>query len=207
MKKIFLFLLLNLICCGICRAQTAQYAADGENGPAIYELQDQSVLDGSDVVKPLEKELSAQEQLQENNSSFENVGMEESVPELMCDNPKLKEQVKDFIYQHINKVGTNSVIEKRNRILLVKNLHELQQIDEEQLQGKDSFATSAMIAYLRINDKKNIYKICQSSGNSTKEFANLYIIIYKYARFYYVVVSNLSLSSDDLEEATFIFNW
>ena len=180
---------------------------NGDPVPHIYKLEDESVLPESNDVEPLNIELSEDEKSQENSTGIYDIEENKPMPELECSNPNLIRQVKDFIYNNINRVGTNSVVEKRNRILLVKNLHDFEDITGQELSGKDSFSASSVMAHLKINEGKEIYKLCKSSGNLSKEFANLYVVIYPYAKYYNVVVANLVTSTSNIERATFVYNW
>ena len=44
-------------------------------------------------------------------------------------------------------------------------------------------------------------------NNDDKSFKNVDIIIYPFMNYYKVVVTNLLTSPENMEEATFIYNW
>ena len=78
---------------------------------------------------------------------------------------------------------------------------------EKNLNSKDNYSAASIIAYLKINQDKEIYKICRSLGNDNKKFADLFAVIYRDGAYYQVVVPNMIISTNDIEKATFTYNW
>ena len=164
---------------------------------------------GTEIV-PLQKTLSTDESMREDSSDL-SVTTKQAFAELKCDNPRLKEQIEHFIYKNINKNETNSVIEKRRRLLLVRNLQNFEEVKVEQIDDKQDFETMAALAYMKINKHIEINKICRSvqneNDNQDSKFKNIYAILYVVAGYYKVVVTNLMPVTEKMDEATFIFNW
>ena len=156
-------------------------------------------------IKPLTKGLSAAET--DIDADLDNVDYGQKLPELLCSDENLKKQVANFVYSYINRDGASSVIEQRAQYLLVKNLNDFVQEDEKNLNSKDNYSAASIIAYLKINQDKEIYKICRSLGNDNKKFADLFAVIYRDGAYYQVVVPNMIISTNDIEKATFTYNW
>ena len=188
---------------------TAQEVNEGQFvAPKIVPLaaQEDDLYTGSEVL-PLQKELSTAESAQENSSDVEVID-DNIMQELECGDERLKKQVERFIYKNINKEETNSAIEKRKRLLLVRNMADFTQIDDEDDKLKQNFSAAATIAYLKINQHRRIYKICQSRHNDgEKSFEDIYVVIYPFAGYYKIVVTNLLSIPEKADDATFIFNW
>lgn len=161
---------------------------------------------GSEV-KPLEKELSEAERKQQNNEDFDTDVEGEKQPEISCGDEKLLRQVENFIYQKINAKETSSVATKRARLLLVRNMNAFTEISEQDISTDRNFNTSATLAYLKINQKRQIYKICRSLNNKSDKFGSIDIVLYPFAQYYKVVVTNLIPSAEKMDEGTFIYNW
>ena len=157
-------------------------------------------------IVPLKKSLSAQESMREDSSDL-SVIASQPLDALNCNNPKLKEQVEHFVYKNINQKETNSVLEKRRRLLMVRNMADFEEIDIEQIDSKTDFETLAALAYMKINKHIEINKICRSQQNRNDKFKNIYAVLYTVAGYYKVVVTNLMPVTDKLDEATFIFTW
>ena len=158
-------------------------------------------------IKPLTKEMSPKEQIEVNAYNYDIVSGKQPLPELDCSSPNLKQQVENFIFSDLNKENTNSVIEKRNRILSVRNLSHFIDASDEKIDADKDFLAAASLAYLKINRQREIYKVCKSLNNKYNKLKNLYIIIYPYLQYYKVVVTNLVVTTDDIDKATFIYNW
>lgn len=162
---------------------------------------------GKDVV-PLTKELSVTESAQENSSDLDVIDDSDTPEELACDDKRLKKQVERFIYKNINKKETNSAVEKRKRLLLVRNMADFTEVDEDDKNLQKNFNIAATVAYLKINQHRKIHKICRSANNETAEsLEDIYIAVYPFAGYYKVVVANLVPTPEQADEATFIFNW
>lgn len=168
---------------------------------------DEDDLYADPEIKPLNKEMSGEERSDKNNTDFTDLFGEKKLPELLCSDAKLKQQVEDFIYQNINKQETRSVVEKRLRVLLVKNLKDFAEITAEDITGKNKFEALAAVMELKVNRFTPIYKICASKGNDYSKFESVYVVIYAYQDYYKVVVSNLMPTPNRMDEATFIYNW
>ena len=186
------YLFLSILCCGLLLAGTVH-------------AEEQIEFDDSAEIKPLEKIMSEQEAL--SDTELSNVDYGQSLPKLACNDENLKKQVANFIYSYINKDGTNSVIEQRARHLLVRNLHEFKPEPEKNLNSKNSYAAASAVAFLKINLNKEIYEICHSIDNNNKKFADLYAVIYRDGNYYKVVVPNMMISTKDIDDATFVYNW
>lgn len=166
------------------------------------------VFNADTAIKPLKKQLSESEQQTEDSSDLEYIDESQELPDLPCNSPKLKQQVKDFILNTLNKTDAHSAIEKRRRILTVRNLTDFIDITDKKLSGSKYFSVASTGAYLRINQKRTIKHICQSENeDSGKQFKTLHIIIYPYLNYYKVVVANLVYSTEAIDNATFIYNW
>ena len=187
------------------------YAQDTLQNIEIKEMsaEEDDFYAGTDIV-PLQKTLSTDESMREDSSDL-SVTTKQAFAELKCDNPRLKEQIEHFIYKNINKNETNSVIEKRRRLLLVRNLQNFEEVKVEQIDDKQDFETMAALAYMKINKHIEINKICRSvqneNDNQDSKFKNIYAILYVVAGYYKVVVTNLMPVTEKMDEATFIFNW
>ena len=164
-------------------------------------------LDARVDVKPLDIEISSVEKQQKNITDFTQISADNELSPLSCEDESLNRQVRDFIYNYVSEKKTNSVIEKRNRLLLVKNLRRLEEIGPQEEKDIKDFATKATMVQLRINTRRPIYKLCSSKGNAVGKFGNVYVIIYVDGNYYKVIVPNLIEVMEKPEEATFIYNW
>ena len=124
-----LFALITLSVLGFilnCQAEdVSEIMRDGYVTKEIPEIElkaEDDVLDASTEVKPLTTRMSKSEQMQESNSDLDYIEEDVPLPDLPCDSPNLKKQVEAFMLNNLNMYATNSVIEKRNRILMLKNL-------------------------------------------------------------------------------------
>lgn len=189
--------------------QKLQYVEENGLTYPYSELQKQDdVFDASAEVKPLATELSQKEQLQENSSDLDYIEEQTELPDLPCNSPNLKKQIAAFIYNNLKQQTTFSVIELRKRNLMVKNLSEFQDVSADKIDSSKYFVAAATDAYLRINQHREIKHICKSfNKDASKRFNDIYVIVYPFLNFYKVVVTNLMNSTDDLEKATFIYNW
>lgn len=165
------------------------------------------IFDDGTEIKPLTKELSATELQQENSTDLNNVDDNQPLPELLCSDERLKKQIENFVYTYINKEGTGSIIEQRNRYLLARNLHDFSEIEEKDFSSKDLYSAASAVAYLKINEGRKIYKICRSSENSDKKFADLFAVLYQSGGYYKIVIPNVMTSTENIEKATFVYNW
>lgn len=181
------------------------YAENSENKSTNSNSTDDFYV-GEEII-PLEKEMSEKEQIATDKYNYGSISEEQPLPELDCSSPNLKKQVEDFIYRDLNKEGTNSTIEKRARILSVRNLSHFIDASNEKIDTDKDFLAAASLAYLKINRQREIYKICKSSNNKYSKLKNLYVIIYPYLQYYKVVVTNLVVTTDNIDKATFIYNW
>ena len=186
-------------------AETVHYTHYGKM-PEIKELDESEDDLYSDAeVKPLNIRISEEEKQQDPSTDLDYVNKEFVLPELSCDNEKLTKQVALFIHSHAEN-NESSVKGRRNRILMKKNLHNFEEIKEEDL-SKNNFNTRAVLAHLRINENREIYKICESKGNNYGKYNNVYLILYPYLKYYKVVVTNFVVTPEKAENATFIFSW
>ena len=164
--------------------------------------ENQELVDDTSI-KPLATHLSESEKLQEETSDLNYIAGETSRPDLLCDDENLFKQIKEFIFASEQLKPTNSVHEKRSRILLVNNLHRFEEVTQDALRG--NFEASAALANLKINENREIHRICASYTNNSKKFKDIYIIIYPYLDRYKVVVTNIMLLPEKMDDATFIF--
>jgi hypothetical protein len=170
-------------------------------------VEEDDLYTGSDVI-PLTKELSVEESAQENSSDIDVIDDGDTPQDLACDDERLKKQVERFIYKHINKKTTNSVIEKRKRLLLVRNMADFTEINEDDERYKKNFNIAATVAYLKINQHRQIHKICRSEhNNATESLDDIYVAVYPFAGYYKITVANLVTVPEKYEDATFIFSW
>ena len=164
-------------------------------------------LEADTEIKPLTKVLSPEEASSELSSDLDDVDYGQKLPELSCDNERLKKQIENFVFSYVSRDGANSVIEQREQYLLARNIHDFVQINDSDLDSKNNYSASLAVAFLKINANKEIYKICRSSGNNSNKFAELFAIIYRQGAYYQIVVPNVINSTKDIEKATFTFNW
>ncbi len=190
MNKFWLFLFSCLL----------NFPASAQEVAADMHLDD---LNDSAEIRPVERVLSDAERHQENSSDLSYIENETPRPELLCSDENLMMQIKNFIYEFEQQKISTSVQERRARILLVKNLHDFREVTEKDLKG--NFEASAAAANLKINEKREIYRICASSDNKSKKFKNTYIIIYPYIDSYKVVITNLLALPEKMDDATFIY--
>lgn len=190
-------------------ASKLQYIEEDGLTIPYSELQKQDdVFDASAEVKPLTSELSQKEQQQEDSSDLNYIDEQSELPDLPCNSPNLKKQIAAFIYNNLKQQTTFSVVELRKRNLMVKNLSEFQDVTDDKIDSSKYFVAAATDAYLRINQHREIKHICKSfNQDASKQFNDLYVIIYPFLNFYKIVVTNLMNSTEDLEKATFIYNW
>ena len=175
--------------------------------PEIKELKEEEddLYSGAEV-KSLTAKISEEEKQQNSDADLDYIDDEYKLPELDCGNEKLTEEVADFILKNTDN-GSGSVKNRRSRLLMARNLHNFEEIKEDALNDKDNFKTKATLMHLRINEHKEIYKICASKDNKYGNFSSVYLIIYPYYKYYKVVVTNLVGLVDKSDEATFIHNW
>ena len=175
--------------------------------PEIKELtEDEDDLYSGAEVKSLIAKISTEEKQQNLEADLDYIDDEYKLPELACSNEKLTKDVADFILRNTdNDVG--SVKNRRSRLLMARNLHNFEEIKENELNDKDNFKTKATLMHLRINEHREIYKICASKDNKYGNYSSVYLIIYPYYKYYKVVVTNLVGLVDKSDEATFIYNW
>lgn len=212
MKKFFAALSFFICICGFsANAQEAEelvhYAVPKMNSePQIKKLDaaEDDLYDGADI-KPLSGQLSQSEKLQENSSDLDYIDNSVEMPELPCSDARLLQEVRDFVFKNVHHHSATSVLEKRSRTLLIKNMHEFEEITEKELEK--NFEANAALMYLKINENREIYKICASRNNRHGDLQNIYLIIYPYINYYKVVVTNLIVVPEKMENATFLHNW
>ena len=116
---------------------------------------DMESFDGSAEIKPLTKQLSGAETTAD--TDLDDVDYGQKLPELLCSDEKLKKQVANFVYSYINRDGASSVIEKRAQYLLVRNLNDFVPESDKNLNSKDNYSAASAVAYLKINQNKEVY--------------------------------------------------
>lgn len=180
----------------------------GEIKRQSLEASEDDLYSGSDIV-PLDKEMSLEERAQPQSTDVYYIDRQDMPPELMCDNEKLHRQVVSFLDANLKAGFSDSVLQKRARVLLLRNLQPFSEIAAEEIDGKN-YELSASLAYLKINKKRESYKICISKNNQYDDypkFNDVIIIIYPFANFYKIVVTNLLDKPEKIDDATFIYNW
>ena len=175
--------------------------------PEIKELpeEEDDLYSGAEV-KPMVAKISEAEKQQDLSTDMDYVDKEFVLPELSCDNDNLRRQVALFI-QNNTKAEENSVKSRRSRLLMIKNMHSFEEISEEELENNKNFKLRAVVAHLRINENREIYKVCESKNNNIGQHDNIYIVIYPYLKYYKVVVTNLMNTAEKIDEVTFMYNW
>lgn len=174
---------------------------------AVCQSAETAALDSSIEVAPLKARLSQAEKQQENSSDLSYIEKETELPDLPCTDEKLRQQIKKYIFANITEHPTNSVLTKRERVLLVNNLHEFKEISEENIKGKNNFMIRAALMNLKINQKRQINHVCVSQDNDSQKFQNIYVVIYRYIGYYKIMIANLLNDPEEQDEATFIYNW
>jgi len=175
--------------------------------PEIQELDESEddLYSGSEV-KPLNIKISEEEKLQNASADFDYIDKEYELPELLCNNTNLTKQVAKFI-QNNTEDKDSSVKSRRSRLLMIKNLHDFSEISENDLNKQDNFKTRAALVYLRINENREITRICESKDNTFGKFHNVYLVLYPYMKYYKVVVTNLISVPEKIDDATFVYSW
>ena len=145
--------------------------------PEIKELpeEEDDLYSGAEV-KPMVAKISEAEKQQDLSTDMDYVDKEFVLPELSCDNDNLRRQVALFI-QNNTKSEENSVKSRRSRLLMIKNMHSFEEISEEELENNKNFKLRAVVAHLRINENREIYKVCESKNNNIGQHDNIYIVI------------------------------
>ena len=185
------------------------FVDDGEmKMPKIIELpaEEDDLYGGTDVI-PLAKELSTNESSQENSSDVAVIDDSDMPEELDCNDERLKQQMAHFIYKNISKEQTNSIPEKRRRLLLARNMSDFVEVSEDDADLRKNINTASALAYLKINQRRKVYKVCKSEHNKAADLEDIYAIIYPFAGYYKVVAGNLVSVPEKMDEATFIFSW
>lgn len=180
------------------------YGTHTTNVPNVKALtaEEDDLYDGSDI-KPLRGTLSQAEKTQK-GGGFEDDD-EPRLPDLQCSDEKLREQVGKFVYEFSGRQIKNTVPARREQILMIRNMKTFEEVQEADI--KKNFEASAALIYLKMNENREIYRICVSKNNSNRNFKDFYIILYPYLNFYKVVVTNLISAPEHMNEATFIYNW
>ena len=110
-------------------------AVNADNMAAVEKNSDaaKSVDNGLDIntdIQPLKAEMSENEKSQTSDIFAAD---DNEMTELKCDDARLKKQIVDFVFHTISKNPTTSVLENRSRVLLVRNMHDFQEIDPQLL--------------------------------------------------------------------------
>lgn len=187
-----------LLAAPLCMAAESKPA---DNPAAVAEL------DADTEIKPLAGKLDRTETLQENSTDLTVLDTSQVPEDLDCSDPRLKKQVENFIYKNISKTATNSVPQRRARLLLVRHMHDFSEITADDIDDKKEFYASGTLAYLKISRHRQIYKICRSRNNLSRDMKNITVILYPFVGYYHVVVANLVAVPENVDDATFIFNW
>ncbi|MBO6289329.1 MAG: hypothetical protein J6N45_03280 [Alphaproteobacteria bacterium] len=207
-NRLFIFGLLIILTASGAKAHDASIEDDNMDMPKIIELPEaEDTLYGGAEVVPFSKELSVNESAQENSSDLEIIDTSDMPDSLDCSDKRLKQQMAGFIYKNINKKATNSIPEKRRRLLLARHIADFTEISEDDADLRKNVNVASALAYLKINMRRQIYKICKSSHNESNDLEDIYAIIYPFAGYYKVVAANLVEVPERLDDSTFIFSW
>ncbi len=184
------------MCCFCFAASAAEKSVD------VPAAEASELYDGAEI-KPIDRRISDTEKLQETGSDLNYISKENNRPDLLCNDEKLMQNVRDFIYKVEEQKNVVSVPQKRERILLVENLNPLKEIGEADVKG--NFEAAATLTYLKINGHHEIHRLCVSADNHSKKFKNVYVIIYPYLQHYKVTITNLMMVPENIDDATFIY--
>lgn len=211
-KSLFAFLTFTVVLADVFSAAKAEevirYGSVTNEIPQVELKKEDDVFDTSAEVKPLAVRMSESERQQENSSDLDYIEDDFQLPDLPCDSKNLKQQVEGFILNSLKEKSVRSVVQKRERILMVKNMPDFEDVTGQKIDAKKDFYAASADAFLRINEHREIKHICKSSNaDAENNFKDVYVIIYPYLNFYKIVVTNLMTSTENLDNATFIYNW
>lgn len=211
-KSLFAFLTFTVVLADVFSAAKAEevirYGSVTNEIPQVELKKEDDVFDTSADVKPLAVRMSESERQQENSSDLDYIEDDFQLPDLPCDSKNLKQQVEGFILNSLKEKSVRSVVQKRERILMVKNMPDFEDVTGQKIDAKKDFYAASADAFLRINEHREIKHICKSSNaEAENNFKDVYVIIYPYLNFYKIVVTNLMTSTENLDNATFIYNW
>lgn len=104
-----------------------------------------------------------------------------------CQNPRLLQKVLEKIASFYRQNPSNSIIDKRRQTLMLKNLHNFQEVDIASFDPKENFAVSDQIISYKINKglKEEQMRLCRSSYPRP-----IYLLIYPHNNFYTVEIIN-----------------
>lgn len=211
-KSLFAFLTFTVVLADVFSAAKAEevirYGSVTNEIPQVELKKEDDVFDTSAEIKPLAVRMSESERQQENSSDLDYIEDDFQLPDLPCDSKNLKQQVEGFILNSLKEKSVRSVVQKRERILMVKNMPDFEDVTGQKIDAKKDFYAASADAFLRINEHREIKHICKSSNaDAENNFKDVYVIIYPYLNFYKIVVTNLMTSTENLDNATFIYNW
>lgn len=211
-KSLFAFLTFTVVLADVFSDAKAEevirYGSVTNEIPQVELKKEDDVFDTSADVKPLAVRMSESERQQENSSDLDYIEDDFQLPDLPCDSKNLKQQVEGFILNSLKEKSVRSVVQKRERILMVKNMPDFEDVTGQKIDAKKDFYAASADAFLRINEHREIKHICKSSNaDAENNFKDVYVIIYPYLNFYKIVVTNLMTSTENLDNATFIYNW
>ena len=211
-KSLFAFLTFAAVLYGVFSEAKAEdiirYGAVTNEIKQVELKKEDDVFDTSADIKPLTVRMSESERQQENSSDLDYIEEDFQLPDLPCDSKNLKQQVENFILNSLQEKSVRSVVQKRERILMVRNMPDFEDVTDQKIDAKQDFNAASADAFLRINEHREIKHICKSSNEAAENnFKNVYVIIYPYLNFYKIVVTNLMTSTENLDNASFIYNW
>lgn len=211
-KSLFAFLTFTVVLADVFSDAKAEevirYGSVTNEIPQVELKKEDDIFDTSAEVKPLAVRMSESERQQENSSDLDYIEDDFQLPDLPCDSKNLKQQVEGFILNSLKEKSVRSVVQKRERILMVKNMPDFEDVTGQKIDAKKDFYAASADAFLRINEHREIKHICKSSNaDAENNFKDVYVIIYPYLNFYKIVVTNLMTSTENLDNATFIYNW
>ena len=90
---------------------------------------------------------------------------------------------------------------------MARNMSDFIEVSEDDEDLRKNINTASALAYLKINQRRKIYKVCKSPHNESNDFEDIYAIIYPFAGYYKIVAGNLVAVPEKMDEATFIFSW
>lgn len=104
-----------------------------------------------------------------------------------CQNPRLLQKVLERITSFYGQNPSNSIIDKRRQILMLKNLRNFQEVEIASFDPNENYAVSDQIISYKINKglKEEEMRLCRSSFQRP-----IYLLIYPHNNFYTVEIIN-----------------
>lgn len=119
-----------------------------------------------------------------------------------CDDADLLEAVRREISQYVEKQTQGSIVEKRNRNLILKYLDTFTEKDVENFENKENYLVADRMIMLKLNQhviSENM-RLCISGGKKP-----VYLLIYPEDFRYNVEIINLARSGNEQDQLTFLY--